>query len=236
MKYMGSKNRHAKDLIPIILNGRVDGQWYVEPFVGGFNMIDKVAGNRLASDTNFWLISLFQAVQSGWEPPDFISNEQYDEIRLNKGDFPPYLVGFVGFGCSYSGKFFGGYARGNTNKGLPRNYCLESKKNILNQREGIEGVIIQNKHFHDLIIPENSIVYCDPPYSGTTEYKDKFDHVLFWQWVRNKVNLGNKVFVSEYTAPEDFQCIWEKQVNNTLTKDTGSKQGVERLFVMRESK
>ena len=49
---MGSKNRHAKDLLPIILKNRRDDQWYVEPFVGGFNMIDKVPGLRLANDTN----------------------------------------------------------------------------------------------------------------------------------------------------------------------------------------
>jgi len=35
MKYMGSKKRHAKELLPIILKDRQPGQWYVEPFVGG---------------------------------------------------------------------------------------------------------------------------------------------------------------------------------------------------------
>lgn len=47
MKYMGSKARHAKELLPIILKDRKPGQWYVEPFVGGANMIDKVDGNRI---------------------------------------------------------------------------------------------------------------------------------------------------------------------------------------------
>lgn len=42
---------------------------------------------------------------------------------------------------------------------------------------------------------------------------------------------GHKVFVSEYTAPDDFVCVWSKQVNNSLTKDTGSKKGVECLFI-----
>ena len=54
MKYMGSKARHAKEMLPIILKDRKEGQWYVEPFVGGCNMIDKVNGNRLES---------FQSVQ-----------------------------------------------------------------------------------------------------------------------------------------------------------------------------
>lgn len=44
MKYMGSKWRIAKHILPIILEGRNDGQYYVEPFCGGCNMIDKVQG------------------------------------------------------------------------------------------------------------------------------------------------------------------------------------------------
>lgn len=32
---MGGKNRFAKELLPIILKDRVDGQYYVEPFAGG---------------------------------------------------------------------------------------------------------------------------------------------------------------------------------------------------------
>ena len=44
MKYMGSKNRIAKHILPIILKDRIENQYYVEPFVGGANMIDKVDG------------------------------------------------------------------------------------------------------------------------------------------------------------------------------------------------
>lgn len=231
MKYMGSKNRHAKDMLPIILKNRQPNQWYVEPFVGGFNMIDKVDGNRIANDSNFYLIELFKAVQNGWEPPDTVTDEEYSVIKRNKDLYPPYLVGFVGFGCSYSGKWFGGYARGNDAKGFPRNYALESKNNILKQK--IDGIIMSNKNYLELEIPENSIIYCDPPYADTTKYKDDFDHEVFWNWVREKDAEGHTVFVSEYNAPDDFECVWQKTVNNTLTKETGSKQGVERLFVKR---
>ena len=45
MKYMGSKARFAKDLLQIILKDRTEEQYYVEPFVGGCNIIDKVKGN-----------------------------------------------------------------------------------------------------------------------------------------------------------------------------------------------
>ena len=59
MKYMGSKNRYAKEIIPIILENRKSlDQAYVEPFVGGANIIDKIEGVRIAGDKNRYLISL----------------------------------------------------------------------------------------------------------------------------------------------------------------------------------
>lgn len=235
MKYQGSKNRHAKELLEIILKDRKDNQYYIEPFVGGFNIIDKVDGFRIGNDSNFYLIELFKAIQNGWIPPDEISNEIYSHIQKNKNNYPPYLVGFVGFGCSYSGKFFGGYARGCSNNGIERNYCLESKKNILKQFDGIQGIQIYNLDYTEIPIPENSIIYCDPPYQGTTKYKNSLNYDEFWDWIRFLSKSGHKVFISEYNAPDDFECIWTKEVNNTLTKDTGSKKGVEKLFIYKNN-
>ncbi len=232
MKFMGSKNRHAKDLVPIILKDRKPNQWYVEPFVGGFNMIDKVKGNRIGNDSHYYLIELFKAIQNGWIPPNEVSEATWVEVRDNKEKYPPYLVGFIGFGCSYSGKWFGGYARGSSNDGLPRNYADESKRNLLKQAPKLKDILIINGSYQDLEIPSNSLVYCDPPYANTTKYKNDFDNKRFWVWVRDLNRAGHQVFVSEYNAPADFVCVWEKKVNNTLVQDTGSKQGVERLFRM----
>lgn len=230
---MGSKNRHAKEILPIILNNRTPNQWYIEPFVGGFNMIDKIDGNRMANDIHFYLIELFKGIQIGWQPPNGITEEQYQQIRQNKDKYEPCLVGFVGFGCSYSGKWWGGYARGNDNRGKSRNYCLESKKNILAQYNGIQGIKIYNKNYYELEIPKNSIIYCDPPYQGTTKYKDSFDYSYYWQWCEQMSKEGHKVFVSEYNAPSNWECIWSKEVHNTLVQDTGSKIGVEKLFTIK---
>lgn len=227
---MGSKNRHAKELLPIILRDRHLGQYYVEPFVGGFNMIDKVNGNRIGSDINYYLIKLFKAVQNGWIPPDNVNVDEYYSIKNNKNDYPPHLVGFVGFGCSYSGRWFEGYARGGKSNGKPRNYCAESQRNILKQADKIQGIDIKNSEYDELHLPPNSIIYCDPPYQNTKRYKDAFDHEKYWDWVREKVKEGHDVYVSEYAAPSDFIEIWSKEVNSSLTKATGSKQSIEKLF------
>lgn len=62
----------------------------------------------------------------------------------------------------------------------------------------------------------------------------RFDHEAFWQWTRDRIDEGHLVYVSEYEAPGDFVSVWEKEVNNTLAKNTGAKKGVEKLFVMDE--
>lgn len=232
MKYMGSKARHAKEILPIILAGREDGKWYVEPFVGGANVIDKVDGPRIGADYNPYIIALWQAVADGWIPPDVVTEDEYADART--GGEVNAKTAFIGFGCSYSGKWFGGYARGNDAKGNARNYCSESRKNVLKQAESLRGVHFVHASYDQMDIPPNSIIYCDPPYAGTTGYATgAFNHDSFWQWCRDKVNEGHKVFVSEYTAPDDWVCVWSKEVNNTLAKDTGSKKGVERLFTLK---
>lgn len=230
MKYMGSKNRHAKELLPIILKDRQPKQWYVEPFVGGFNMIDKVKGLRLANDSHYYLTELFKAIQRGWIPPSNVSELDYLKVRDHKDAYAPQLIGFVGFGCTYSGKWFGGYARSNRDNGTARNHADESKRNILKQAEDIAGIKITNMDYRVLFIPPNSIIYCDPPYANVTEYRATFNYEAFWTWVRKMHIVGHQIFVSEYSAPDDFECVWSKKTNNTLVQNTGSKQGVEKLF------
>lgn len=228
MKYMGSKNRHAKELLPIILKNRKPNQWYVEPFVGGANMIDKVDGKRIGSDIHDYLIFMWQAVSKGWMPPVNITEEMYNDIRLNKDRYPEELVGYVGFACSYSGKWFGGWCRDGEGK---RDYTLEAFKNAQKQFPLLKNVLFFNKSYDEYDFKEPVILYCDKPYEGTTKYRDDFDHSKFWQWCRDMFKKGHQVFISEYNAPDDFKCVWSKEVNNSLTKNTGSKKGIEKLFI-----
>lgn len=59
MQYMGSKRRIANDILPIILENIQPEQYYVEPFVGGCNMIDKVKHKfKIGSDNNQYLIAM----------------------------------------------------------------------------------------------------------------------------------------------------------------------------------
>ena len=84
------------------------------------------------------------------------------------------------------------------------------------------------------LVEKNSVIYCDIPYQGTKEYdtKDKFNHTLFWDWCRKKTAEGHEVYVSEYNAPDDFECIWEKKVNVSI-RPNKTLQQTEKLFVLK---
>lgn len=230
MKYMGSKARHAKEILPIILADRTDGQWYVEPFVGGANVIDKVEGNRVGADLNLNMIRLLDSVSKCWLPPRSVTEYDYKHCKENQSLYPLDYLGYVSTQLSYGGKVWGGYRRDKTSC---RDYSDEAFRHVAAQAPRLYGVKFVHSSYDQLEIPPNSIIYCDPPYAGTTGYATgAFNHEAFWQWCCNKVNEGHKVFVSEYTAPDEWVCVWSKEVNNTLVKDTGSKKGVERLFTL----
>lgn len=70
MKYLGSKNKISKYILPLILQN-MNNRPYVEPFVGGANLIDKINNRRrIGNDNNKYLIALFKALQNGYIPPD----------------------------------------------------------------------------------------------------------------------------------------------------------------------
>lgn len=230
MVYMGSKNRIAKDLIPIITKDLQPNQWYVEPFVGGANMIDKINHKyKLGADSNRYLIALLQYVQNGGELPEYITKEKYLEVKDDKDSFDDWFVGYIGFICSFRGKFFNGYSGlYKTKSGAERNYQTERTNNLLKQN--LKDITFNCCSYDELIIPDNSIIYCDPPYQNTTKYKDDFDSDKFWDWCRLKAKEG-KVFVSEYTAPDDFECIWQKEISSNL--GATSKRATEKLFTIK---
>lgn len=234
MKYMGSKARHAKHILPIILKDRKPDQWYVEPFVGGANVIDKVDGKRIGADSNEYLISFYEYLQQGGEVPELhIDSFGYKHIKENMGLYKSWYVGMIGFCYSYGAKFFGGFI-GNSKDVVceGRDRMGESYRAAVGAKKQVKGVNLFCCSYLDLLIPPNSLIYCDPPYEKTTGYKDKFDHDQFWQWCRDKRAEGHTIFVSEYNAPDDFVCVWEKEVNSSLTKDTGAKKATEKLFTL----
>ena len=228
MKYMGSKNRIAKYILPIMLKERKEGQYWVEPFVGGGNMIDKVTGNRIGGDYNHYVIKALNAIRDhSTELPK--NNKEFTEEmyhQLKRGEIDYKFKGYIGFVASYGAKWFGGWARDKTN----RHYIAEAYRNAQRQSPLLQGVKLYNCSYNELPIPDNSLIYCDPPYENTTKYNDNFSHKDFWEWCRKMSKEGHTVFVSEYNAPDDFICLWEKELVSGFKTNNVGKRGVEKLF------
>lgn len=234
---MGSKRMIAKYILPIILKNRKENQYYVEPFVGGANMIDKVDGNRIGSDINEYLIEALIFIRD--TPlliPDLITEEDYQIYKKKMAT--DGMTGFVGFSMSFGGKWFAGYRRDFAGSKEDfenmKTQTRRAKSDAIRQSKLIDGVRFVNENYQQLIIPSNSIIYCDPPYKQTTGYRCGFNHEEFWDWCREKSKEGHEVYVSEYNAPDDFECIWSKNINISLSAGE-KKVATERLFKLKET-
>lgn len=217
MKYMGSKAKVARYIVPIIQKQieRSGYETYLEPFCGGCNVIDKIeAPQRIASDCNKYLIALMQHIQAGGELPGYIEREEYAKVRANRDDYPEWYAGYVGFVASYNGRFFdGGYSGKTQTTGGLRDYQDEGRRNIEAQRDKLKDVIFLHKDYRAWS-PTGCVIYMDPPYENTKQYKsvEIFDHADFWR-VARLWSHDNIVLISEQEAPDDFVPVWDPQRN-----------------------
>lgn len=193
-----------------------------------------VCGQKFGFDNNKYLIAFWKSIQAGWNPFENIkmTKELYDIVKEHKEEYHPEIVALVGFCSTYNAKWFGGYAGTiKTKDGKFRNYYDEAVRNVLKQASHVQDVIFECADYRE-IKTEGSLIYCDPPYIGKTGYCDYFDHSQFWDWCR-KMSEKNIVLCSEYIAPKDFMCIWQKELTTTLDKNSRS-QSVEKLFCLNE--
>lgn len=226
MHYLGGKARIAKPLSEYLNSRLVGDQPYWEPFCGACWVIQNIDVNRkrYASDIHEYLIALWKGLQSGWIPPDYISNEEYNYLKNCVTD--KVLHGFAGFACSFGGKWWGGYAR---DPKSDRNYTKNAKNSLLKKIEFLRDVNFFCCEFKKPK-PAGFLIDCDPPYAGTTEYNNKFDSHDFWEWVK-KMSTNNTVLVSEYKAPPDFEIVWSHKTRTDLgNKDNQKIERTEKLF------
>ena len=231
---MGGKERFAKHIAPIVNEAlKKSNGVLVEPFCGGCNLTTHFEGKVIANDLNKNLIALFKEAVSGREFPDFVSREMYEEAK--NGNLDEALTAYIGFCASYNGKYFAGYIGNNhpLASGKVRNYQREAIDNFLLTVDGLrsmKNLELSSLPYYDLEIKEGSVVYCDPPYLGTTGYKTGgFDHERFWRWAE-AVSEHSAVFVSEYTTLSDFFVpVWEMDTKITLSRKV--KKATEKLFI-----
>jgi DNA adenine methylase len=179
-------------------------------------------GERSAYDIHPQLIRMYQAVQCGWEPPTHVSEDDYQKAR--DGLLAPHEQAFIGFGCSFSGKWFGGYARSGN-----RNYASNARNSLRKKAARFKGVVFECLSYKDLC-PIDCLVYCDPPYEKTTKYSTGvFDYSEFWERMRLWSRF-NTVLVSSYVAPEDFAVVASFPTKTDMHTSSGKEPRTEKLF------
>lgn len=258
MNYFGSKSRQAKYIVPIIQKYINDNNIdvYIEPFVGGANIIDKIiCPFRYGYDINRYVIALFKHLQNGGALKESYTKDIYDKARTAwhnnnaNQEFEDWEIGAIGWLCSYNGRGFDGgwgYEAMQTKpngKTIKREFYKERKNNLLNQANKLSFKYINFRCLDYRVLTsylihfENNtpyVIYCDPPYKGTKEFANSknFDHEEFWNIMR-ELSKYHMVFISEQEAPDDFVCIWEKEVARTIIPKAIPKS-TEKLFIYKD--
>lgn len=226
MQYFGGKQRISTQIARFIDSVHTHTHThYVEPFCGSCNVASKVnIQNKILNDKNPYLIAMFKSLQNGWIPPEIVTENDYYIAKQNQ-DIEPHVAGFVGFACSFAGKFWGGYARDgkDVNSG---NYALRGKNSILNKMKTLMNAEFTCSDFLDLDY-NNCLIYCDSPYKDTTPYYKKilgefpYDEYIKWVQEQSKKNI---VLVSEYkhNVPQHVNIVLEIPSKTSIRDKSGN--------------
>lgn len=245
MVYMGSKSKYTKYIVPILQQYIDDNniKIYIEPFVGGANVIDKInCVTKIGNDKNYCLIELHKKAQTNFDTiPEHGNSEWWykakDIYRKYQGtdevekEMPGWEIGAISFLASFSN---GGFSRGYAKNTERRDYYNEAYRNLLEQskNENYKNIIFQSGDYSNIKISGPALIYCDPPYQNTKPYGYKFETVFdydkYWNWVREN-SKNNIIICSEQFAPDDFEVIWKQEVKRTAGKDNNFK-AIEKLF------
>jgi DNA adenine methylase len=230
MQYMGGKAKVARRIVAAILaDTEARDVWY-EPFVGGGNVMEHAAPHfrrSVGSDAHLDLIMLWEYVTDGGMLPEFVTREEYQALRKAPSS---WLRGYAGFGASFGGKWFGGYGVSPRDGEVVRASfrAVERQAAVFSKA----STRFRWAHFGDMTPPAGSVVYCDPPYAGTTAYTTgDFDYPAFYRTLRTWA-ADRFVYLSEYAVPDDVpaKVIWSREKRMVLEKSDNARVAVENLY------
>jgi len=220
MQYLGGKYRIRKKLGAFLTEQAKGKAFFLDMFCGAGNVVANVSHpRRYANDGNRYIIAVLKRAQAGGEFPSAVTAEDHREVKNNREKFPDWLVGFVGFGCSFGGDFNGGYARSNRDE----NFAGAAANSLKAIRPNIQDVRFSCNLFSDIapeLDDESGLIYCDPPYEGTTGYSVAFDREQFYQWAKAQAQW-HTVLVSEYEHNARGPILWLLESKKELRNAAG---------------
>ena len=209
MQYFGGKQRIAKHLVPFIeatLEETKSNNFY-DLFCGSCNIVSNIDPKyyRHANDIREFMVATM-SVKPSFEFPDIVTEEDYQAAKSLPTTDP--LHGFILVGCSFAGKYKGGYAR-DLKRG--QNFANSARRGIKKKIDKLQGVIWSNDCYSKIKIKPSSLVYCDIPYHSTTRYDRNFNHDKFYKWVSKQEAT---ILISEYDGsynPLGLPTVWNKE-------------------------
>jgi DNA adenine methylase len=233
VRYVGGKTRINGWVAEHVLKYADRAANYLEPFVGSGAVTVRVAhafSSMVVADAHEDLILMWKALAGGWQPPDHVSKEEYAALRQSP---PSALRGYVGFGASFSGKWFGGYVDTAWDAHWNRRtkpYLQAAKKSLLASVWAFKKSTILHGDYSSHNPGAGCVVYCDPPYVGTLGYAGTapFDSGAFWRRAQEWVDGGSIVIVSESTAPSAWWPVAERERKGMLRVAVGEENHIRR--------
>lgn len=110
----------------------------------------------------------------------------------------------MAYACSFGGIKFNTFARA---KARNTDYFKQGLKSLM-EKENYKDTKIYNLDYKNVEIPENSLIYCDPPYKNTTGYSVDFDYEEFENYIY-ELAKNNLVIVSEYTRLNNTRILFD---------------------------
>ncbi len=239
MRYYGGKGIYGHEIANILKSIMIKYNInnYLEPFCGALGVAKHMKIDLNSKKYNFYandiaedLIMLWTSVKNNKFKDPKMTKKKW--ITLKESNKPSAEKAFAGYGCSFSGIYFGSYLKGISDtvfKNLYR-YDISHLNFFCNDYKNLEP-LIKNGGF---------LIYCDGPYGNTdctpferSNSKIQFDINEFWLIMNRWSKMNNIIVVSEFSAPEDWNCIWEKKRKNKINVYESNVQTyfVEKLFI-----
>lgn len=230
MNYLGGKMRQGKIIAPLI-NSFMELKFnknYYEPFCGSLGVAHRITNEAtmVLSDIDESLICMWSTLcgDLSIELPDKITYDDYLRLK-EKNDPSDWMTAYVGYGMSFGGKKWGGYARNSRDT----DYASNLKRSVNLKRKTKAQFVCTD--YRDVSIIPGSTVYLDPPYKGRTKQSKQissFDHDEFWGFAE-KLSTFCDVFVTEFVVPDSWDVVHNfgdtvVRHHSTKTKGDGTQE------------
>lgn len=188
---------------------------------------------KIGTDLDRHIVSYLECIRDGWLPPVDVTEEEYKFYKIYEPITRECYAtkAAVGYGCSFGGKFFDGFARDRRAK---LTFAQRVYQASIEQAPRLKDTTFKTQSYMEGLPEGVNVIYCDPPYRNTTNCgaKKPFDSDAFWNWCWAVALRGITVLVTEFSAPPFAMEIWSREKFTDLRRNDGNKVMTERLFLV----